>query len=71
MPDGTHRRHTAIDIFKALRGIGVPKDVVVVTEADIEKYGQNRRSSSSQHSTKESTSMSQHNDPPGAVPPLA
>ena len=41
MPDGTHRRHTAIDIFKALRGIGVPKDVVVVTEADIEKYGQN------------------------------
>jgi predicted nucleotidyltransferase len=35
MPDGIHRRQTSAEIFKALRGIGLPKDVIVVTEKDI------------------------------------
>ena len=32
MPDGIHRRKTSVEIYKALRGIGVPKDVIVVTD---------------------------------------
>ena len=32
MPDGIHRRQTSVEIFKALRGIGLPKDVIVVTQ---------------------------------------
>ena len=35
MPDGIHRRQTSAKIFKALRGIGLPKDVIVVTEEDV------------------------------------
>ena len=41
MPDGTHRRHTAAGIYKALRGIGLPKDVIVVTERDVEEHRDN------------------------------
>ena len=41
MPDGTHRRRTQTAIYRALRGIGLPKDVVVVTERDIEQHGDN------------------------------
>ena len=41
MPDGTHRRHAATQIYKSLRGIGVPKDVVVVTESDVAEYDHN------------------------------
>jgi predicted nucleotidyltransferase len=41
MPDGTHRRHAATDIFRALRGVGLPKDVVVVTEGDVREYRHN------------------------------
>ena len=41
MPDGTHRRHTANDIYRCLRGIGLPKDIVVVTDTDVEKYRDN------------------------------
>jgi predicted nucleotidyltransferase len=38
MPDGTHRRHTAQDIYVSLIGIGVPVDVVVATPRDLEKH---------------------------------
>lgn len=41
MPDGTHRRHTATEIFRSLRGIGFPKDVVVVTDGDVRDYRHN------------------------------
>ena len=41
MPEGTHRRQTARKVFKALRGIGVSKDVIVVTERDVADHGKN------------------------------
>ena len=39
MPDGTHRRQTWQVVFRALRGIGFSKDVVVVTKQDVIDYG--------------------------------
>ena len=41
MPDGIHRRKTSVEILRALRGLGVSKDVMVVTEADVAAYGNN------------------------------
>lgn len=41
MPDGTHRRQTARHIYRSLAGIGVAKDIVVVTESDILNYRDN------------------------------
>ncbi len=41
MPDGVHRRRTAQDIYCSLLGMGIAKDVVVVTESDIRDYGDN------------------------------
>lgn len=41
MPEGTHRRRTARRVFQALRGIGVSKDVIVVTEKDVVEHGSN------------------------------
>lgn len=41
MPDGVHRRRTAQDIYRGLLGMGIAKDVVVVTESDIRDYGDN------------------------------
>jgi predicted nucleotidyltransferase len=41
MPEGTHRREASRTIFEALRGLGIPKDIVVVTEEDVQKYGDN------------------------------
>ena len=38
MPDGTHRRHTAQDIYEKLFGITVPVDIVVATPMDLEKH---------------------------------
>jgi predicted nucleotidyltransferase len=38
MPEGTHRRHTAQWIYKNIRNIGVPFDVLVVTDRDLERY---------------------------------
>lgn len=38
MPDGVHRRRTAGRIYRALAGLGVPKDVVVVTESDVRAF---------------------------------
>ncbi len=37
--EGVHRRKTAQEIYRRLAGLGVPKDVVVVTESDVERYG--------------------------------
>ena len=37
--DGTHRRRMAQQVYRCLSGIGVPKDVVVVTESDVQEYG--------------------------------
>ena len=39
MQDGTHRRRTAQRVYRCLSGIGVPKDIVVVTQSDVRKYG--------------------------------
>lgn len=38
MPEGTHRRHTAQLLYKNIRNIGIPFDVLVVTDRDLEKY---------------------------------
>jgi len=39
--NGTHRRQAAQSAYRALRGIGVAKDIVVVTETDVEEHGTN------------------------------
>jgi predicted nucleotidyltransferase len=41
MPDGIHRRRTAQAIYLGLNGVGIAKDIVVVTEADVRMYGDN------------------------------
>jgi predicted nucleotidyltransferase len=38
MPEGTHRRHTAQLLYKNIRNVGVPFDILVVTNSDLEKY---------------------------------
>lgn len=39
VPDGSHRRKTAQQIYLNLIGFGMPVDVVVATPSDLEKYG--------------------------------
>ena len=41
MPDGTHRRKTAQEIYRRMWGFGFAKDIVVVTESDVRAYGMN------------------------------
>jgi uncharacterized protein len=41
MPDGVHRRRTAQTIYRRLLGLGLPKDIVVVTESDVREHGAN------------------------------
>ncbi len=41
MPDGTHRRRTAHEIYRHMWGFGFAKDIVVVTESDVQEYGAN------------------------------
>lgn len=41
MPDGVHRRQTAQEIYRQLWGLGFAKDIVVVTEHDLQEYGSN------------------------------
>jgi len=41
MPEGIHRRRTAQQIYQDLMGFGFAKDIVVVTQSDIERYGSN------------------------------
>ena len=41
MPDGVHRRHTAQTLYRCLFGLGIAKDIVVVTEQDIRQHADN------------------------------
>ena len=41
MPDGIHRRRTAQTIYRSLTGLGVAKDIIVVTETDVKEHGEN------------------------------
>jgi predicted nucleotidyltransferase len=41
MPDGVHRRRTAQAIYLGLSGMGIAKDIVVVTEGDVRVCGDN------------------------------
>jgi predicted nucleotidyltransferase len=41
MPDGVHRRETAMRIYRSFLGLGRAADVVVVTESDVRRYGDN------------------------------
>jgi predicted nucleotidyltransferase len=41
MPDGVHRRKTAQEIYRHLWGFGFAKDIIVATESDLRKYGDN------------------------------
>jgi predicted nucleotidyltransferase len=38
MPEGTHRRRTAQLLYKKIRNISIPFDILVVTDSDLEKY---------------------------------
>ena len=40
MPDGTHRRHTAQDLYQRMIGVNAAVDIVVATPSDLQKYGQ-------------------------------
>jgi predicted nucleotidyltransferase len=41
MPDGIHRRRTAQSIYRSLTGLGIAKDIVVVTERGVQEHGDN------------------------------
>lgn len=41
IPSGGHRRKTAQIIYRKLIGVGFAADIIVVTEDDIEKFGDN------------------------------
>lgn len=41
MPDGTRRRDASRKAFRALSGLGIAKDVIVVTESELREFGQN------------------------------
>ena len=41
MPDGVHRRRTSQRLHRCLAGMGVAKDIVVVTESDVRDYSEN------------------------------
>lgn len=41
MPEGTHRRHTAQLLYRQMRGIGAPFDLIIATPSDLEKHRHN------------------------------
>ncbi len=41
MPDGTHRRHTAQQLYRTLTGIRTPFDLLVATPSDLEEHRDN------------------------------
>ena len=41
MPDGVHRRRTAQLLYRQIRGIGVPFDILVATPNDLEMHKDN------------------------------
>jgi predicted nucleotidyltransferase len=42
MPNGVHRRKTAQAIYRTVRIVGVPYDIVVATPDDIERHRNNK-----------------------------
>jgi predicted nucleotidyltransferase len=38
MPDGTHRRRTTQELYRALFRLGMATDVVVVTQSDVRQF---------------------------------
>lgn len=41
MPEGTHRRRTAQLLYRKIRGVGVPFDILVTTPGELEKHRDN------------------------------
>ncbi len=41
MPDGVHRRRTAQKLYREIKGLRVPFDIVVATAQDLEKHKDN------------------------------
>ena len=41
MPEGTHRRRTTQKLYRHLRGVGVPFDIIVSTPSDLEQHKNN------------------------------
>ena len=41
VPDGSHRRKTAQKLYKEIRNVGMPFDVVVATPMDLERHRDN------------------------------
>ncbi|RLC17537.1 MAG: nucleotidyltransferase domain-containing protein [Deltaproteobacteria bacterium] len=41
MPGGVHRRRTAQLLYRKIRGVGVPFDILVATTEDMEKFKDN------------------------------
>jgi predicted nucleotidyltransferase len=41
VPDGSHRRRTAQRLYREIRGIGVPFDILVTTPSDLERHKDN------------------------------
>ena len=39
MPEGVHRRRTAQNLYRKIRGAKIPFDILVATPDDIEKHG--------------------------------
>ena len=43
MPEGTHRRHTAQDLYMRMVGIGVAVDIIVAWPSDLDRHRENKR----------------------------
>ncbi len=41
MPEGVHRRRTAQLLYRQIKGLGVPFDILVATPDDLEKHKDN------------------------------
>jgi uncharacterized protein len=41
MPDGTHRRHAAQQLYAGIRHVGIPFDLLVATPSDLQKHRRN------------------------------
>ena len=41
MPEGIHRRRTAQLLYRQIRGLGMPFDILVATPDDLERHGDN------------------------------
>ncbi|MCI0495768.1 nucleotidyltransferase domain-containing protein [candidate division KSB1 bacterium] len=41
MPEGIHRRKTAQILYRNIRGVGIPFDLIIATSSDLEKHRNN------------------------------